>query len=164
MSDGTRQTCCHVGDRARRKTVHKAAVAVGAAGILIGFAIFGSRGTSEAAKDSADVGNRPQEVVAAMIAAAQRGDFQYASTSESPASRFMRHVHDQRSELTGHVMSDVAIAADTTASLVLELVYRSENERYKFELKRVRDGWKVVELTPVDRFSPEIPYGTPVGR
>ncbi|MEX2286339.1 MAG: hypothetical protein WD648_04560 [Planctomycetaceae bacterium] len=164
MSDGIRQTCCHVDGRARRQTVHKAAVAVGAAGILIGFVIFGSRGTSEAAKDSAGVGNRPQDVVASMIAAAQRGDFQDSATSESQALRFMHHVYDQRSELTGHVVSDVSIANDSAASLVLELVYRRDNERYKFELKRVRDGWKVVELTPVDRYSPEIPYGTPVDR
>ena len=65
-------------------------------------------------------------------------------------------------DLTGHATTDVKITPPDEATLVLERIYTRHNERHQVTLRRVFGDWKIVAIKPLERFAPEIPYGTPV--
>lgn len=125
------------------------------------------------------VDGKPNSVEAAvtnLISAAQSGNeaayraclvddvagVELASSSQSGPAIFASDLRVHRSDLTGHVISDVNQTENSSASLVLELVFRRENVRYQLQMRKVGDRWKVANLAPLNRFQPEIPYGTPV--
>ena len=65
-------------------------------------------------------------------------------------------------DLKSYVTTDWQRLSDDEATLTLERVYKDYNERHRVRLRWSRTGWKIVELTPLESFAPEIPYGTPV--
>lgn len=67
-----------------------------------------------------------------------------------------------QAELKSYVTTDWQRVSDDEATLILERVYTNYNERHRVRLRRSRAGWKIAEMTPLESYAPEIPYGTPV--
>lgn len=76
--------------------------------------------------------------------------------------RFAAELKTAEGELKNYVTSEWRFPADDEATFHLERIYSQFHERHTVRMRRLRTGWKIVELSPLDRFSPEIPYGTPV--
>lgn len=78
------------------------------------------------------------------------------------AERNSQILQSRGAEMTGHVIAAVEYRDRTSATLILERIYRAHIERYQIELKHVGGNWALVDMTPLQRYAPEIPYGTPV--
>lgn len=64
--------------------------------------------------------------------------------------------------LKSHVTADWENLGPDESACTLERVYADYNERHRVRLRRLGAEWKIVELEPIQRFAPRIPYGTPV--
>lgn len=127
---------------------------------------------------SAPNADDPNEVVRTMVAAERAGDVEtwlgcfagelrdqlearLAAGSREQAAGELRH---GAARLTGVVTTDSTQLAADRVRVVLERVYTDSNERQELELQRTGGRWQIVRQTVLDRFAPEIPYGTPVFR
>ena len=65
-------------------------------------------------------------------------------------------------DLKSFATHPLAPPRDSEAAVTLERIYARRHDLQRVRLQN-RDGeWKIVELVPVDRIAPPIPYGTPV--
>ena len=111
-----------------------------------------------------------------MLQAAQRGDVQRyldcfaGDLRDKLAARLKKgnpeaaaaELRSGQAALKSYVTTDWQRVSNDEATLILERVYKNYNERHRVKLRRTRGAWKIVELTPLESFAPEIPYGTPV--
>lgn len=132
-------------------------------------------GKSQSEKDTSDEDQfTPEQCIQRWLEAAQAGDAEtYLScfagkmrdrlgsgfNSRSPEDSRAR-LKSGTADLRSYVTTDTKHISDTEATLLLERIYWDRNDRERVRLKRFGDEWKIVEMTPVDRFAPEIPYGT----
>lgn len=127
---------------------------------------------------SAPKADDPNEVVSTMVAAEREGDVEtwfgcfagelrdqletrLSAGSREQAAGELRH---GAARLTGVVTTDSTQLAADRVRVVLERVYTDSNERQELELQRIGGRWRIVRQAVLDRFAPEIPYGTPVFR
>lgn len=160
-------------ERHRRKSLAALAALLAGAAVLAAVAVVG-RPRQPATDGSADV--PPDDCVRQMLLAAQRGDVETwldsfagdlrdrlgARVQERSPGHFAAELRGRESALNGIAIEDRRLATPDEAMLTLEKVYTDYNERYRVRLMRSDGGWRIVEMTPLDRASPEIPYGTPV--
>jgi len=67
-----------------------------------------------------------------------------------------------QADLKSYVTMDWNRLSDSEATLTLERVYSDHNEKHRLRLQRSGRAWTIVEMTPLESYAPEIPYGTPV--
>lgn len=133
-----------------------------------------TRTPTESSSSNDDAG--PDACVAAMVAAEKSGDVDaYLDCFSGPLrdqlqsrmakqsrERLAAELRSGAADLTGHATTDLKITQPDAATLVLERIYTQHNERHQISLSRAFGVWKIVEIKPLERFAPEIPYGTPV--
>jgi hypothetical protein len=157
---------------AKRKRL--AGVAVTALVMALAVVVARRRGDSPPAGTS----GKPDECVAAAVAAAERGDVaayldcftgelrgQLAAESAAsrPAGRFADSLRASVAGMKASVVSGLEEMGGGEAELRWERVYARYNEVYRVRLRRVGGGrWKIAALERIARSTPEIPYGTPV--
>ncbi|NOX56586.1 MAG: hypothetical protein GXP27_19510 [Planctomycetes bacterium] len=116
------------------------------------------------------------DCITQMLQAAQQGDVQRyldcfagdlraklaARLEKGNPEAAAAELRSGQAELKSYVTTDWRRVSEDEATLILERVYKDYNERHRVRLRRKRGAWKIVELTPLESFAPEIPYGTPV--
>ena len=124
----------------------------------------------------ADGPGRPDYCVLAMLEAAQRGDAAsyldcfagrlrdklQSGMQGKPAQEVGRELQMSESHLKSYVLTEWQFPQDDEAVAVMERIYSEHNERHRVRLRRIGREWKIVEMTRLEQFAPEIPYGTPV--
>jgi hypothetical protein len=128
----------------------------------------------------------PEACIAAAIAAEKSGDFRaYVNcfTGESQAklqSRAKTKTEEMANELrrgsadlTGFSISEIRFSDSSagvksgapvvkSATLVVQRIFRQFDERQRVRLLEIDGNWQIVQITPLDRVTPPVPYGTPV--
>ena len=82
--------------------------------------------------------------------------------AKSPPDRAAAELSSGEADLKSYVTTEWKYINGDEATLVLERIYTQFNKRHLVRLRRINGAWKIVELTPLESFAPEIPYGTPV--
>ena len=162
------------------RSIRRRATAAVAIGLIVVVAWVMARdapknGEGESAK-SASVEDQftPEKCIQRWLEAAQAGDAKTylncfaGRMHDRLASGFnSRSVDDSNArlksgtaDLKSYVTTDTKRLSETEATLLLERIYGDRNDKERVRLKRFGNQWKIVEMTPVDRFAPEIPYGT----
>src|SRR5689334_18746996 len=107
MNDAVRARCCPSNRNGRRRAARRSMTVAVSVALLIAVALFAGRGAGKPAEPFVEDFNRPQDVIAYVVEAAQRGDLAAVetrlSTTDPVALTLARHIHDSRSELMGHV-------------------------------------------------------------
>lgn len=127
-------------------------------------------------------GAGPADCVSAMVVAEQAGDVDAyldrlggplretleAQAATKPKEEIAAQLRGATTGMTGHATSNLKFpqpgpnGTRSSATLVLERIYRDYNERFNVRLERIGGEWKVVNVEPMERYAPEIRYGTPV--
>ena len=162
-------SCCGSTQRPRGPAVLIAVLLTGALAAALRLSNPGS-----APVTGSDAAN-PAERVAAMIAAEKAGDVAaYVACFDGPlrdtiqarmaqgsTAQHAEALRQGAADLTGHALTRRRTGEDS-AGFILERIYRTYNERQRIELARSGGRWSIVTLRPLERYAPEIPYGTPV--
>jgi hypothetical protein len=168
-----------VSDPRDNTPVRKWATAAAVIGLVVVALIMArgttSNGNSQSETDTSDEDPfTPEQCIQRWLEAAQAGDAETYLSCFSGKMRDRlgsgfksRSAEDSRArlksgtaDLKSYVTTDTKHISDTEATLLLERIYGDRNDREHVRLKHFGDEWKIVEMTPVDRFAPEIPYGT----
>jgi len=118
----------------------------------------------------------PAACVSAMVLAEQEGDVDAyldcfagelyeklrSRMAGKPPEQVAAQLKSSTVNLTGFAMTDLQLTEPASATLNLERGYKVYNERQQVRLRQVSGVWKIVELKALERFAPEIPWGTPV--
>ncbi len=110
----------------------------------------------------------PEDLVAAMLAAERDGDTpRLLDCFDGPLQTQRLRAGsgesaDRNRGMVGYVTTGLKLVEPAGATLVLERIFTDHHERQRIELRQLRSGWKIVEITPLDQFVPDIPYGTPI--
>ncbi|MGH7129512.1 MAG: hypothetical protein ACREJB_15690 [Planctomycetaceae bacterium] len=164
-------------DRPQRNTLARL-LAVMAVVAVIAVVLIATRPSSDRADPTqadAPPAGTPETAVAALVEAQRRGDVvgyldrltgrlrdeMTARRETESDAELAAGLRGRLSGLKGRVTSDVDQTGDR-ATLTLELIFADRNERERVELVREDGEWKITARDPLDRFEPEIPYGTPV--
>ena len=132
--------------------------------------------SSEPAITPAAEGSVLEQVITKMLTAAQSGNIEayldcfQGELRETLARRLdaipqktaATELRNTEKDLKNFVTTDTRTPADDEMILVLERSYSDFRKRHRVRLKRSNGNWAIVELTPLDRYAPKIPYGTPV--
>ena len=153
----------------RRKSLISLVVLIGFIGALL-YAVKLSRDRTESA-DQETVDRRLER----LLGAARAGDVQEylncfdgelrdrleANLKDVPPERAAAELKSGEADLQSFATHPVEEDEDE-AVVILERVYSRRNDRQHVRLRRRGDEWRIVELVPLDRTAPPIPYGTPV--
>ena len=118
----------------------------------------------------------PKMCVQRMLESAQTGDVEsyfacFASdlqevmneeSATQSTKQFASKLRSREADLKTFVAKDLEFLSQSEATLELERSYSDHNRRHRVRLKLIGDEWKIVELVPLERYVPKIPFGTPV--
>lgn len=161
-------------DRLSSRPVLRSVVVVAAAAALAAVLLL-ARGP-RVPTDGAPGGVSPDAAVAALVSAERAGDveaYREGLTGEAleafesrlrgvGAGQVAAGLRGGLAGLKGHATSEVRQEGSDAATLVLELIFADRHERQRVELRRTGGVWKISGRTPMERITPEVPYGTPV--
>ena len=94
-------------------------------------------------------GGEPRRMIEARLEATGRKAF----AGELRASEF---------DLKSFVTRDADDSRAGRKVVLLERIFSSRNDLHRVTLERSGDRWLIIEMTPLERVAPQIPYGTPV--
>ncbi len=161
----------------RHSTAARPVVALAATAGLLLLAVFLARSPSQS--DTASTNRTDEEaldtVIERLISTAQAGDvdawlncFAGAARSRHESSlevtgreRFTAGLRQRTALLRSYVTTNWQIEG-LRATVELERVFAERNVRVKLDLEKLNGQWQIIAETPLDEFSPEILYGTPV--
>jgi hypothetical protein len=85
-----------------------------------------------------------------------------AGLAGQPNEKAMAELRSGEADLKSFATHPVVPPRDGEAVVTLERIYSRRHDLQRVTLRREGGAWKIVELVPVDRLAPPIPYGTPV--
>ncbi|MBM4044138.1 MAG: hypothetical protein FJ279_03420 [Planctomycetes bacterium] len=119
---------------------------------------------------------KPEDPVWAMFQAAKDGNVQAylncfadeirarldREAQEMRPERFGGYLRQGSKDVLGIAVSDLEKLREDEARMRVELTFRDRNEVQKFAVRKLRNGWKIKDMTEAQRVKPVIPYGTKV--
>ncbi len=123
-----------------------------------------------------DLSRELDDTIRRMLLAGRQGDVQtYLSSFADPlrsvlatrlnaadAETARRRLRAQYAALKSFVASEWRRTGENEATVLVEHIYADSSERVLFTLRRSGGRWYIVQAETLQRFAPQIPYGTPV--
>lgn len=154
---------------------HRRAAAVLGAVVLLSATVLVARPGRPRPAALAGTNVEPEDCIAQMIRAQQRGDVDAylacfagefydrlaARMDAQPRSRVCAELQHSAAGLMGHACTSREVAGEM-AVITLERIFASYNERQRVRLRRNGRTWRITDVETLQRYAPSIPYGTPV--
>jgi hypothetical protein len=167
----------------RRPILAAAVLAIAVAGLLLFGRSSDTGGQSGPAQSSGlaqsgEAGDTVERCLERMLAAARAGDMAayvacfdgelrdrvQAGIAGQPPERAAAELRAGEADLKSFATHRLERPGPNQAVVTLERIYSRRHDVQRVRLRRDGEGqeWKIVELVPVERVAPQIPYGTPV--